>query len=157
VILNIAGLHFDLREEEGAHCKIPWLLGKCSSEIKADLDLVYGKNLHSIVRWVSMFKEGRTNVMDDPRPGWLVSATSEKDISTFKAIVDEDARYTMEEISDKLGLNVSYVFCILKEKLRKVCAHWIPHLLTSNQKRMRIEKASALLTRFKDRNLDTWE
>jgi hypothetical protein len=51
-----------------------------------------------MARWVSMFKKGRTNVQDDPHPGWLMPAFSEKDISTVKAIVDEDARYTVEEI-----------------------------------------------------------
>jgi hypothetical protein len=41
-----------------------------------------------------------------------------------KCIVDEDARYTMKEISDISGLIASYVVSILKEKLklRKVCA-----------------------------------
>jgi hypothetical protein len=35
-----------------------------------------------------------------------------------KCIVDEDARYTMKEISDISGLVASYVVSILKEKLR---------------------------------------
>jgi hypothetical protein len=73
---------------------------------------------------MSMFKEGTTNVKNDPRRGRPISAFSEKDISTVKAIVDEDARFTVEEVSDILGLSDSYVFSILKEKfkLRKVCA-----------------------------------
>jgi hypothetical protein len=54
----------------------------------------------TIAKWVSMFKEGRTNINDDPRPGRPISATSEKDNSTVKAIVDEDARYTVQEKSD---------------------------------------------------------
>jgi hypothetical protein len=76
--------------------------------------------------------------------------TSEKDISTVKAIVDEDARHIV--IGNLFGLSASYVFSILHEKLklREVYARLIPHLLTSDQKR--IEKASALLTSFKDRN-----
>jgi len=51
------------------------------------------------------------------------------------------------------------VFFICKEKLklRKVCARWIPLLLTGEQKRqrttqLRVVIASELLTRFKDKD-----
>jgi histone-lysine N-methyltransferase SETMAR len=91
---------------------------------------------------MSMLKEGRTNVKDDPHTGRQISATSEKDINTLKVIVDKDARCTVEEISDISGLSAPYVFSILnkKLKLKKVCARWIPHLLTSDQKRERLKK-----------------
>jgi hypothetical protein len=46
----------------------------------------------------------------------VLGATSEKDISTVKAIDYENARYTAEEISDNPGLSLSYVFSILEEK-----------------------------------------
>jgi hypothetical protein len=46
-----------------------------------------------------MLKDGKTNVKDDPLPGWSISATSEEDISTVTAIVDEDVRYTANEKS----------------------------------------------------------
>jgi hypothetical protein len=103
------------------------------------------------VMWMSMFKEGRTNVDDDPHPGRLISASTEKDISTVKAIVDEGARYTVEEISDISGLNVSYVFSFLKEKfIKELCVGWITciQLLTSGLKKHNY----ALLTRFKNRD-----
>jgi hypothetical protein len=56
-----------------------------------------------------MYNEGRS-VQDDPRPGQAISATSENYISTVKVIVDEDARYTVEGISDIPGLSASYLF-----------------------------------------------
>ena len=60
----------------------------------------------------------------------------------------------MEEISDLSGLSSSYVLTILKEKLKlqKICARWIPHLLTPEQKKDRLEKASVLLSRVKNRD-----
>jgi hypothetical protein len=123
----MAELHCNLREEQTAYCKILGLLGKCAQEIKTELNFVYGEHAlhyHTSDRGVSIFKEGTTNVKDDPRPRRPISAISEKDICTVKAIVDEDARFTVEEISVISGLSVSYVFSILKEKfkLRKVCA-----------------------------------
>ena len=60
----------------------------------------------------------------------------------------------MDEIADISGLNSSAVFYILKErlKLRKVCARWIPHLLTPEQKGERVEKAKILLAMYKGRD-----
>jgi hypothetical protein len=59
--------------------------------------------------------KGRNNVKDDRHPGRPISATCEKVISIVKAIVDENTRYTVDEISDITGFSVSYVFSILKE------------------------------------------
>jgi hypothetical protein len=59
-----------LREEQRAYCKIRGFLGKCASELKTDLDLAYEETAFpypTIDRWVSMLKEGRTNVKDDHR------------------------------------------------------------------------------------------
>jgi hypothetical protein len=47
-----------------------------------------------------MFKECRTIVKDYTRPWRPSFATSEKDISTVKDIIDEDARFTVDEICD---------------------------------------------------------
>ena len=60
----------------------------------------------------------------------------------------------MEEISDLSGLSSPCVFTIQKEKLKlqKICARWIPHLLAPDQKKDRMEKASVLLSRFKNRD-----
>jgi hypothetical protein len=43
-----------------------------------------------------MFKEGRTNVKDDPRLWRPISSTSEKGICNVKALINEDVRYTLE-------------------------------------------------------------
>jgi hypothetical protein len=92
------------------------LFGKCASEIKTYLDLVNVENAlpyGTIARLVSML-EGRTNVRDDSRPGPLISVTSEKGISTVKAIIDKYARYTVEETSD-ISVYVRHVFSIWKK------------------------------------------
>lgn len=147
----------DFREEQRAYCKIRGLLGIGATEIKADLDKVYGENAlpyRTIARWVSLFKEGRISIKDEARPGRPLSAVSDRDIDAVKAIIEKDARCTVEQIGEISGINSSAVFLILKEKLRlrKVCARWIPHLLTPEQKRGRVEKASALLLKYKNKD-----
>ena len=145
----------NFREEQREYCKICRLLGKSASEIKSELDTVYGENTipyRTVARWVSYFKEGRSSVKDEARPGRPVLATSENDVATFQSIVQQDSAYLVEEIKDLSGLSLSYVYTILKEKLKlqKICARWIPHLLTPEHKKDHVEKASVLLSRFKN-------
>jgi hypothetical protein len=94
-----------------------------------------------------MFKEGRTNIKDDPRPVRPIYATSEKDISIVKAIVDDDARYTLVEISDISGLSATFVFFHLESKVNvKESVRPLDSAFAKT-----FENASAL-TRFKDRD-----
>ena len=75
----------DFRDEQRAYCKIRGLLGKSASEIKSELDTVYRENTlpyRRVARRVSCFKEGRSNVKDEARPGRPVWATSENDVAT---------------------------------------------------------------------------
>ena len=117
------------------------------------MDTAYGDKAlayPTITRWIRLFKDGRTEAKDAPRAGRPLSAVSERDIEVVKTAIGEDARYTVEEIGDLYGINSSALFYILKEvlKLRKVCARWIPHLLTSEQKGVRLEKATQLLAKY---------
>ena len=141
--------------EQRSYCKIRGLLGYTPTDIKADLDKVYGDqafSYHTVLRWTKRFKAGRESLEDDPRSGRPMMAYNEKDIIAVRNAIDEDARYTVEEISDLTNINSSAVFSILKEclKLRKVCARWVQHLLTENQKRNRIKSASDLLDLYGD-------
>ena len=48
------------------------------------------------------------------------------------------------------SLPLARVHCILKKHLElgKINARWIPHLLTDDQKRSRVEKAKSLLKKY---------
>ena len=93
------------------------------------------------------FKQGRESLEDDPRSGRPLSAFSEDDVTAVKHLLDEDARYTVDEISESLIINSSEVFMILKQRLglRKICARWVPHLLSQAEKDRRVKIASELL------------
>ena len=93
------------------------------------------------------FKQGRESPEDDPRSGRPLSAFTENDISAVKNLIDEDAGYTIEEISETPNINSGAVFVILKQrlKLRKISARWVPHLLSQEEKDRRVKIASELL------------
>ena len=118
-------------EEQRAYIKIRTLLGATPTDIKADLDTVYGSQVASyiiITRWFFRFKQGRESLEDDPHSGRPLSAFSEDDVTAVKRLLDEDARCTVDEISESLSINSSAVFMILKQRLgqRKICARWYP-------------------------------
>ena len=56
-------------EEQRAYIKIRTLLGATPTDIKADLDTVYGSQAASYItftRWFLRFKQGRESLEDDP-------------------------------------------------------------------------------------------
>ena len=137
-------------EEQRAYINIRTLLGATPTDIKADLDTVYGSQAASyitITRWFLRFKQGRESLEDDPRSGCPLSAFSEDDVTAVKRLLDEDARYTVDEISESLSINSSPVFMILKQRLGlcKICACWVPNRLSQAEKDRRVKIASELL------------
>ena len=68
----------------------------------------------------------------------------------MKQLIDTDARYTVEELAQISGISLSSVYRILTDRLglKKVCARWVPHLLTQEQKEKRVELAKAVVEKF---------
>ena len=85
-----------------------------------------------------------------PNPGRPKSCVNEQTIASIKKDIDEDPHISVRELSDTNGLSYGTVHTIITEHLRmkKVCARWIPHLLTVDQKRERVRCATELLNMF---------
>ena len=62
-------------------------------------------------------------------------------------MIEKDVRYTVERISESLSINSRTVLHILKQNLRrsKICACWVPHLLSQSEKELQAMIASELL------------
>ena len=75
---------------------------------------------------------------------------TEKNVATVKTLIEEDARYTVQEIEELSGIHSSSVLKILHEQLglRKICACWVPHLLTDEQKQSRVRLASQVIEKY---------
>ena len=127
--------------EQRVYCKIRAQLGFPPTEIHADLQNVYGNGALKYVtvcKWVHRLNDGRESIENDP---WVrpVSVLTEKNVATVKTLIEEDARYTVQEIEELSGIYSSSVLKILRERLGlcKICARWVPHLLTDEQKQSR--------------------
>ena len=117
--------------EQRVYCKIRAQLGFPPTEIHADLQKVYGNGAlkyATVCKCVRRFNDGRESIENDPRVGSLVSVLTEKNVATVKTLIEEDTRYTMQEIEELSGIHLSSVLKILRERLglRKMCAHWVP-------------------------------
>ena len=82
--------------------------------------------------------------------GKPVSVLTEKNVATVKTLIEEDAHYTMQEIKELSGIHSSSVLKILRERLGlgKICARWVPHLLTDEQKQSLVRLASQVIEKY---------
>ena len=136
--------------EQWVYCKIRAQLGFPPTEIHADLQNVYGNGAlkcATVCKWVRHFNDGWESIENDPRMGRPVSVLTEKNVATVKTLIEEDACYTMQEIEELSGIHSSSVLKILRERLgqRKICARWVPHLPTDEQKQSQVRLASRVI------------
>ncbi len=93
--------------------------------------------------WNKQFKEGRTNIHDEPQEGRL-SDSMEETVRCVRALLDEDRRYTVTNLQREMSLHFSYeasrgtIHTALTEQLEmsKVCTHWVPRQLTDKHRKI---------------------
>ena len=89
--------------EQRVYCKIRAQLGFPLTDIHAHLQKVYGNGAlryATVCKWVRCFNDGRESIENDPRVGRPVSVLTEKNVATVKTLIEEDARYTVQEIEE---------------------------------------------------------
>ena len=111
-------------------------------------------SMRTVFRWVKAFKAGNFSVEDDTRPGRPKTSVTKANISAVKIVVEQDTQLSVKDVASCTGISEGSVQTILKRRLdlRKVCARWVPHLLTEEQKTQRSKCARELLKTYKDCN-----
>ena len=141
------------RVEYRAVIRFLLLEGKNATNIHKRLSNVYGKSSPSywnVASWVSEFKRGRKDLNDEPRPGRLVSQSTAENVDKVHQLVLENRKISIECIVQETALSTGTVHTILHEYLSmsKVCARWVPKMLTPNMKATRVNTSSVLLSRY---------
>ena len=106
--------------EQRVHCKIQAQLRFPPTGIHAYLQKVYGKGALKYVtvcKWVRRFNDGRESIENDPQVGRPVSVLMEKNVATMKTLIEDNARYTIQEIEELSCIHLSSVLKILRERL----------------------------------------
>ena len=109
----------------------------------------------SVRRWVKHFKDGNTSIKDEPRSGRPRTASTDRNKERVDALIREDRRITVNEIATKLAVGHSAVQEMIHSLgYRKVCARWVPRLLTEDHKLQRRTITHNLLQRFENEGDD---
>jgi AraC-like DNA-binding protein len=88
-----------------------------------------------VFEWFSRFKNGDLSIEDQPRSGRPSSSRNNENITKIREKLNEDRRYTIDELSGGTGVSWSSVQRILTQDLgmRRVAAKFVPRLLTEDQ------------------------
>lgn len=124
-----------------------------AAEIHRQICEVYGPNIMSdsaVRRWCREFSEGRTNVHDEDRSGRPSLLTNEL-VELVNQKVREIRRFSISQLSEVFPqISRTILYEIVSEKLQyhKVCARWVPKMLTDDHKNQRVASAEKFLTRY---------
>lgn len=104
----------------------------------------------TVYDWFNEFKRGRRSLKDEPREGRPISAVTPENIDAVQKMIEEDRHVTYFEIEAYLSISAPSIHTILHDKLavRKLCARWIPHLLTDDQKKARVDWCKEMLQKY---------
>jgi histone-lysine N-methyltransferase SETMAR len=132
--------------------------GLTPNEIYSKFIKVYGDSSPSfstIKEWTAEFKRGRTNLEDDPREGLPKSATP-KIIEQVHDMLSDERRIKVREIAETIGFSKQRGGYILHEELgiKRLCARWVPRLLSADQKRTCMKISEQSLKRFNKNETD---
>lgn len=118
-------------------------------EIHRQLTEIYGEaciSVQHVRKWCREFSGGRTDIHDEPRSGR--PSVSDDVVAKIDRLLQEDRRATLRELAEKVPeVSEKTIDNILTEKLdyRKVCARWVPHMLSETHKENRVKCAREFL------------
>jgi hypothetical protein len=112
---------------------------------------VYGNealNRSNVFKWYSRFRDGNELVKNDKRGGHPKSTRTEVNIASVADLVKNDNRIASRMTAESLNIPKTVVFRILKEDLgkRKLCARFVPHSLTPEQREDRVTSCPNIIT-----------
>lgn len=138
-------------EEQRIIIKFCLSLGHSPAETKQKLDLSFGE--HSLSQttayeWYRRFQNGRGSPKDNERSGRPCVVN---ELTSIKDALDGDRRMSTRDIADMFDIGVATAHSIITKDLGmvKVCARWIPRLLTDKQKNERVLVSEEFLRRYR--------
>ena len=87
-----------------------------------------------------------------PRSARPSTSTTEQTSDAVRKIIEDDPHSMYQQIATTLGISSTAINSIIHEylNLRKVCARWVPHTLTDDQKQLRLQFCCQSLKRFEE-------
>ena len=123
-----------------------------AADIHHRLQCVYGDvciGASSVRRWVKHFKDGNMSIQDQPCNSLPRTASTKPNKKRVDGIVKEDRRLMRDKIATKLGIGHNAVQEMTGSLgYQKICALWVPCLLTQDHKVQQKSITSEMLQRY---------
>jgi len=124
-----------------------------AADIHHRIQHVYGDvcmGASSVRRRVKHFKDGNMRIQDQPRSGHPRTASTEPN-KRIDEIIKENRRVTQDEIATIFGIGHKAVQEMIGTLgYRKICARWVPRLLTEDHKVQRKAITSEMFRRYRE-------
>ena len=136
-----------------SYVKIRFQLGDSPSVIHSDLKTSQREtpvSLRTVQRWCRALEKGTFKDQKGHRPGRLVETTSAENILRVKKLLKKNPKQSVREVSSGLSLAQTTVYGIITVhlKLRNVLSVWVPHNLSDDDKRRRVECCQDIPSKF---------
>ncbi|XP_004205774.1 histone-lysine N-methyltransferase SETMAR-like [Hydra vulgaris] len=141
--------------EYRAYIKTTALLGVSAQAITDELVLVYGDlapKYSTVDKWATLFKDGRESLEDNPRSGHPKTTYTAENIESVQAIIEENPYVTHDLIEALTLINRFTINEIIHNvlKKRKLTSRCIPHELTDQNRKNRVEACKENLALFRN-------
>ena len=136
-----------LDEEIRVIIKFLWSQGKRPSEILQEIrlsDPCKHVSRVTVYKWFKRFKDGNCDCEDRERSGRPLKKGIREIVAES---IEDDPYQSARTLASALHVDKNTVCSILKNelKMKKVNAHWIPHDLTDQQKKVRVDLSGEML------------
>jgi transposase len=143
------------REHIRAIIYYEWTEVKDATEIHARISRHLGQaavSKSTVEYWMRKFRLGQHSLEDEHRSGRPSSSNTDANIDTVRELERRNPRITYDEIERETGISRRSIHKIMHETLglHKVMCRFIPHRLTEEQKKVRIETCRENLKMWKD-------
>lgn len=143
------------KNEKRAVIKYLHLKGLTQNEIATDMKKVLGDNAPSqatVYRWVAEFQRGRQSTEDEHRSGRPIETCTNENVQFVQDLIQKDRRVNIRNVADCLKLSYGTTHHIITDILgyNKVCARWVPRMLTHENKQVRLTTSRENLDLFRE-------
>jgi len=113
---------------------------------------VYGDqtvDVSTVRRWVARFSSGDSDVKDKPRSGRPCTAVTPRNEERLDQLIRANRRITTRELCTELNIGCNALEAMVATLgYRKVCARWVPRMLTQEHKENRMQVCQDLLNQY---------